>query len=195
MRYLMMGIYRSIMNLDSKTVVSALTAVVLAAILVLGFNIDIFGQLISPPERSRPSVSTTTVEVTRVIDGDTLAVGQGTSSQSVRLIGVDAPEIDWEVSSQPEAECFGWEARDFLRSHAEGEQVQLVDDVKQPNQDGYDRRLAYVYIDSELVNKKLLAQGYARELAVGAGYGKQEAFQEIATAAREADRGLWAACE
>jgi micrococcal nuclease len=183
------------MNSQQKNLVSISAALVIAAVLVLGSGLDIFGWMYDDPvldEDASVKISTTTVY--RVIDGDTINVGSATSSEYVRLIGVDTPEIDWETSDSPQAECYGWEAREFLVDELEGETVRLVGDQLQPTYDKYDRRLAYVYLGDELINQTLIKEGYAQELTVGTGYKFQDDFRSEEKIARRNDVGYWSAC-
>ncbi|MEX2515093.1 MAG: thermonuclease family protein [Candidatus Paceibacterota bacterium] len=186
------------MNSQQKNLVSAIGALVVAAVLVLGMGLDLFGWMYTDADHANEEVVTTTsatATVWRITDGDTINIDVATGSDFVRLIGIDTPEIDWEASGRPEAACFGWEARDFLVGKLEGETVRLVGDPRQPSVDEYDRRLAYVYLDGELINQTLLEEGYARELTVGDGYEKQESFRAAEEAARQEGTGLWAVCE
>lgn len=145
------------------------------------------------------AVATTTAEVVRVIDGDTVRVripdsainGIAAGTHSVRLIGIDAPEIDWDTDT---AECFGYEARSRLRSIIKDTSVVLQTDPSQPLFDEYDRVLGYLLADGESTGYRLLADGYVRELTVGAGYSKKRLYQQAERTARESGRGLWRAC-
>ena len=90
------------------------------------------------------------VDVTRVIDGDTL----DTSIGRVRFYGIDTPE-----SGEP---CFS-EATAATERLA-GSQVRLEDGPRLF--DGFDRRLAYVYDASgNSIDVQLIAGGYARAWA------------------------------
>jgi len=185
------------MSSQWKNLVSALAAIILASVFVFGFNVDLFFWLDDPQALDSPATSTALV--TNVIDGDTFTAEVGSTTESVRLIGIDAPEITWPSEEngllEPEPECFGWEAREELREHLQGKEVVLVEDRLQPAYDDYGRRLAYVYRDGELINEQLLREGFARELTVGRGYEKQDSFRASQKLAQEAEVGLWAACE
>lgn len=90
-----------------------------------------------------------TVEVVRVVDGDTLDVRSAQTELRVRLFGVDTPE-------RGDA-CFD-EATDRLAALA-GEQVQLLADERQT--DSFGRELRYVYAaDGMLIDQELVAQGF-----------------------------------
>jgi len=147
----------------------------------------------------RHQIATATADVTRVVDGDTIRVEPhgspffdgSTSTVSVRLIGIDAPEIDWEGNT---SECFAHSARSFLKNEIDDRRVTLVDDTRQPKYDNYQRRLAYVAVDGVSINKRLINKGFARELSVGDGYDRESEFVSAEDIARSHKRGLWSGC-
>lgn len=186
------------MNARQKNWVSIIAASVLAGFLVLGLGVDLFGWMYSDSQPEK-SVATTSATVVRVVDGDTLDVNVGTTTEAVRLIGIDAPEIRWPADdnnlSEPEEECFGFAARNFLARKIGTSSVTLAGDPTQPTVDEYDRQLAYVYTGDKFLNKTLIAEGYARELTVGEGYEYQKDFQTAENQARQDEVGLWSVCE
>jgi micrococcal nuclease len=98
-----------------------------------------------------------TTAVTSVIDGDSITVKalQGT----VRLIGIDAPEV---TSGSKPAGQFAEEAREFLK------QMVLSNGkvtLELHGKDSYGRHLAYLFnSEGEFVNAELVRQGLARPL-------------------------------
>lgn len=93
------------------------------------------------------------VKVTRVVSGQTLEVtntGEQSQVMSVRLIGIDAPDLQ----QQP----WGQAAKKRLAAMIDTEPVLLEFDVQE--QDSFGRRLAYVWQDGVLVNELLVAEGY-----------------------------------
>jgi micrococcal nuclease len=92
--------------------------------------------------------------VTRVFDGDTLLLQDGTR---VRLIGVDAPEMD---SPYTVREPYGPESKAFLSSLVLDREVRLSSG--DPALDKYGRMLAYVYVGDVLVNGRMIREGWAR---------------------------------
>lgn len=119
--------------------------------------------------------------VVKVIDGDTLDVRIGTTTERVRLLNVNAPEFN-RVSG--ESECLGPEATDAARELLrEGEVVTLeYDNVRR---DRYGRLLAGVTnADGLSVNVELVRRG----LATAAMYDGNVRFYAAATQAmRQAD--------
>lgn len=127
--------------------------------------------------------------VERVVDGDTIVVDGG---ERVRLIGIDTPE---STDPRRPVECFGQEAVTFMESLLTPEtEVRLVADVEAV--DRYDRTLAYVYrlSDGLFVNLELVEEGYAQVFTVSPNVEHADEFKAAAGRAREAGRGLWAAC-
>jgi len=118
--------------------------------------------------------------VAKVSDGDSIRCNDGSR---VRLIGIDAPELDQEP--------FGQRARESLaRRLPKGTEVRLEFDV-QPR-DQYDRLLAYVWRGDRLVNEEQVADGYAATLTVPPNVRRAEQFRKALASARERRAGLWA---
>ena len=135
-----------------------------------------------------PSVGT----VTKITDGDTIHVRIGGGDETVRLIGIDTPE---SVDPRSPVECFGLEASAHLKELIPtGTAVRLVRDVEA--RDRYHRLLAYVYRvpDGLFVNRQMALDGYANVLTFPPNVAHVDDFVAAVRDAREADRGLWAAC-
>jgi micrococcal nuclease len=133
-----------------------------------------------------------TARVVRVVDGDTILVAVGGRQERVRYIGVDTPET---VKPRTRVQCYGKRASAANRRLVGGREVRLVADVQE--RDRYGRLLAYVYRagDGLLVNEALIRGGYATTLAIAPNVRFAERFAALARQARDAQRGLWSACE
>lgn len=128
-------------------------------------------------------------EVTKVVDGDTLRVIVDGTEERVRLIGINTPEL---VDPRKEVECFGVEASKQMKNLAEGEIVRLEYDESQSLRDTYGRLLAYVYLeDGQMLNRKMIADGYAYEYTYMTPYKYQSEFKDLQNLARASERGLW----
>jgi micrococcal nuclease len=130
--------------------------------------------------------------VTRVIDGDTAVVSTpGHPQQRVRFIGIDTPE---SVKPDTPVQCYAELASHETKRLLTGQQVtlQLDRDVY----DRYGRLLAYVYRRSDglLVNRLLVADGYARTLVFPPNTAHRAEFARLAATARARNLGLWGAC-
>ncbi|MFB6121404.1 MAG: thermonuclease family protein [Halobacteriaceae archaeon] len=145
-----------------------------------------------------------TATVTHVVDGDTIDVrfADG-STDTVRLLGVDAPETRGDVTPSefglPDTEavrdCLRTAADDataFAQARLAGREVVVTTDPTADRRGGYGRLLAYVRAPGadESFNRALLAAGHARVYVTG--FSRLSAFRDAAEAAQAADRGLWA---
>ena len=128
-------------------------------------------------------------KVTRVVDGDTLLININGTDEKVRLIGINTPET---VDPRKTVECFGKEATNRMKELADGELVRLESDDSQGLRDVYGRLLDYVYLeDGQMLNRKMIAEGYAHEYTYMTPYKYQQDFRDVQNIARISARGLW----
>ena len=131
-----------------------------------------------------------TYEVVKVVDGDTIQVKIEDKKQSVRLIGVDAPE---SVDPRRPVQCFGDKASQYLKEILLHKQVILESDPTQGDSDKYKRLLRYVILeDGTNINKQILEQGYGHQYTYNKPYKYRDEFVEAEQQARDNKRGLWA---
>lgn len=129
-------------------------------------------------------------KVTRVVDGDTLVVNINGVEEKVRLIGINTPET---VDPRKPVECFGKEASARMKELANGKNIRLESDNSQNTHDIYGRLLDYVYLeDGQMLNRKMVAEGYAYEYTYMTPYKYQKEFRDVQTLAKVSSRGLWA---
>ena len=122
--------------------------------------------------------------VYRVADGDTVSVQPRIDGEdSVRLIGVDAPEVG-------EGQPYAAEAASFARDRLRGRRVRLEFDAEK--RDDYGRVLAYAYLpDGSMFNETLLREGLAQVATFPPNTRHLNRFEEAQQEAREAGRGIW----
>jgi micrococcal nuclease len=129
--------------------------------------------------------------VIRVVDGDTIVVQVKGHPETVRLIGVDTPEI---VDPRKPVQYFGKEASEFTTSLISGKLVRLEIQTAPTSRDRYGRLLAHVYRQSDglLVNKEIIRQGYGHAYTkYPFDHARMEDFRAAEREAREHKRGLW----
>jgi endonuclease YncB( thermonuclease family) len=127
--------------------------------------------------------------VVEVIDGDTIKVELEGKVETVRLIGIDAPEIASPYN--PQEDCFGPEAAQYAKELLEKQSVYLIKDPMQSNRDKYNRLLRYVFLqDGTLINTKLLKEGYAFNYMYEP-FQFMKQFNYLEKEARENRTGLW----
>lgn len=114
------------------------------------------------------------VEFVRVIDGDTIEVRLEGKIESVRLIGIDAPEMD-EVQKEKAIE-----SKQYLENLLKNQKIFLESDETQDDRDVYNRLLRYVFLeDRTLVNKKMIEADMANEYTFIYPYKYQREFKEV----------------
>jgi endonuclease YncB( thermonuclease family) len=153
------------------------------------------GTGIQPPA----SVSTllalqrSTGQVVRVIDGDTIRVRDARVQYTVRLIGIDAPEVSSTRFGSPD--CGGaLAASELKRLLHRGDSVRLVSDLTQDRVDRYGRLLRYVSRAGIDAGRLMIRTGWAMPYVYRAPFQKLAAYRSAARSARSEDRGAWRTC-
>lgn len=124
-------------------------------------------------------------KVVEVIDGDTIRVEFNNQIETVRLLGIDTPEII------PPEECFGMEASQKAKELLEEQNVYLISDPLSSDTDKYDRLLRYVFLPKgEFINAELVKQGYAFNY-IYEPFQFMKQFDYLEKQAKENKVGLW----
>ena len=140
--------------------------------------------LLSANPTATDANSTSVSTVDRVIDGDTIVLTDG---NSVRLIGVDTPEL--HHPSRP-IEYFAIDAKTFVDQMVKGREIKIV--LGKERRDKYNRLLAYVYLpDNTFLNAEIIKQGYGF-VDTRLPFEFSDDFVKYEDEARQAKRGLWA---
>jgi micrococcal nuclease len=157
----------------------------------------------TPDPSTAPRQRATVVEV---VDGDTVKIRYANGSrETVRLLGVDTPEVHAENSPDefegvPETEagrvCLrraGEAASDYARERLAGREVGLGFDENEGRRGYYGRLLAYVYVDDTQFNHALVVSGHAR--MYDSQFVERDRYADAEAGAREVGRGLWSCAE
>lgn len=161
------------------------------------------GDLGSPAADTGPVERATVI---RVVDGDTIDVrlADGTE-ETIRLLGVDTPEVHAEntpdeYESVPETaagrEClrtYGDRASEFVKAELRGREVGIGYDPNEERRGYYGRLLAYVYVDGDQFNARLVAGGWAR--VYDSDTTERDRYLGLERRARTDRRGLWACAD
>jgi micrococcal nuclease len=168
------------------------------------------------PTAAAPDVADgTTATVVDVVDGDTVDVRYADgSTDTVRLLGVDTPEVyadtdPAEYEGVPDtaagAACLEAAAEDasaFAERWLAGARVTLATDPAADRRDRYDRLLAYVHVDASATpatagaaaartdfTYRLVATGHAR--VYDGTFSRSDRYYAAEAAAQDAGRGVW----
>lgn len=178
---------------------SSTLVVVTVALVAVAIPAGAFGTA-APTE---PTNMLLTATVTGVTDGDTVDIEyQNGTNDTVRLLGVDTPEVygendPTEFEGIPDTEagkqCLGAAGenasayvKDELQS---GEQISLELDEQSDGRGDYGRLLAYIHDDGQNLNYDLIQTGHAR--VYDSQFSQSDRFYAAESDAQAAERGLW----
>lgn len=158
-------------------------------VVILFYDNYIFSTYTYNPNKPKVEIPDWAVKVYSVIDGDTFRYRkEDWSLQSVRLLGVDAPESN--TARYRSTECFWKEAKNYLTNLIKNQYVILEFDPNSASSDAYGRMLAYVYLDWKMVNETLIAEWYAKEYTYKTDYAHQSAFRQAEENAKKTEKWL-----
>lgn len=116
--------------------------------------------------------------VTYIVDGDTLDIENG---ERIRLSGINTPET---------GECYYQEAKDALYYYTYGKKVYLESDID--SKDKYGRRLAYIYVEKEMINTYLIEKGFAKVYdKYNYSTKRYEELKKVEEEAKRKKLGVW----
>ncbi|MBI2797954.1 thermonuclease family protein [Candidatus Saccharibacteria bacterium] len=167
-----------------KKIVKALGLVVVGTLLIYGAYVQF------RVNTSKTSGQANTYQVKKVVDGDTIEVVINGKTETVRLIGMDTPEV---VDPRKPVQCFGREASAKGHELMDGKSVRLESDTLAGEVDKYNRRLAYVWLpDGSLYNQYMIAEGFAHEYTYQSQpYKYQAQFKAAQALAKSEQKGFW----
>ena len=179
---------------------------------------EIHREPVSSQPVSVETVSSDSLTVKRVIDGDTFLLSNG---EKIRLTGIDTPESHSNQKAIRDSQRSGKdigaitqqgkEAAQFVRKLAEGKRVRIEYDVQK--RDRYGRLLVYAYDIDTLqenpqiqlpkgivvsanreifLNGSIIGSGYAVPMTIPPNVRHAELFKKLYSEARSQRRGLWA---
>ena len=154
------------------------------------------------PARGPASGTEWAVEVTRVVDGDTMEVRFPNGEvDTLRLLGVDTPEtygsndpaefegIPNSVAGEDHLANWGDRASSFATDELDGETVRIEVDPQADRRGSYGRPLVYLYVDGQDFNRQLIDQGLAR--MYDSSFSKRSVYTSAERQAQQDDVGLW----
>ena len=129
------------------------------------------------------------VKYSSCIDGDTIKVLINNEKVTVRLLAVNAPET---AKENKEAEYYANEASDFTCNKIKkAKKIELEYDPKSDKHDKYDRLLAWVFVDGELLETALVKGGYAKVAYLYDDYKYADILKEEQELASAKKIGIW----
>jgi len=127
------------------------------------------------------------LKVSRVTDGDTITVRDGRIEKTIRLVGIDAPEVSHK--KREPGQPYSQQATKYLAGLVLNKTVE----IKEYGQDIYGRTLAAVFLAGKNVNLEMVKAGYAEVYRGTPAPGFDSApYWKAEEEARAAKKGMWA---
>jgi endonuclease YncB( thermonuclease family) len=125
-------------------------------------------------------------QVSRVVDGDTIIVKKGTTKLTIRLVGIDAPEVSHAKNQQ------GQPFSQQSTKHLAGLMLNKVVDIKSYGPDRYGRALGEVFLDGHNINLEMVKSGLAEVYRGTPAKGQNmEPYWKAEEDAKKAGKGMW----
>jgi micrococcal nuclease len=123
------------------------------------------------------------------IDGDTFKLIFEGEVKTIRLLAVDTPET---VHPTKKDEYYGKESSDYTCNLIKNsKQIKLEFDNNSDLEDKYGRLLAWVFVDNELLQSKLVIGGYAKVAYLYAEYKYTDVLLKYQNDAKQKRLGIW----
>ncbi|MFZ4453798.1 thermonuclease family protein [Salibacterium aidingense] len=128
-------------------------------------------------------------DILEVVDGDTIKVDMEKGGrETIRLLLVDTPET---VHPDKPVQPYGAEASAFAKEYLP-ENKNVTIEIDTSIRDDYDRFLAYIWVDGEMFNEKVIEEGLARvAYIIEPNTRYVDRLQQTEEKAREENRGIW----
>ena len=129
------------------------------------------------------------VKLSKCVDGDTIKVKIDNKEYTVRMLAIDTPE---SVHPEKKVEYYGKEASEYTCNIvSNAKKIELEYDSGSDKTDKYDRLLAWVIVDGELLQDKLVSLGYAKVAYLYGDYKYTSLLEEHQELASAKNLGIW----
>ena len=137
------------------------------------------------------SISAKEIEVkfSNCVDGDTAKFIYKEEEITARFLAIDTPET---VHPTKEEEKYGKEASDYTcKKIKEAKEIILEFDEDSDEKDKYGRYLVWVFVDSNLLQEKLVSKGLASVTYLYGNYKYTDKLEKAEQNAEENKLGIW----
>ena len=129
------------------------------------------------------------VELVEAVDGDTAKFNMDGEQITVKFLGINTKET---VHPEIGEEEWGKEASDFSKDKLENAtKIELEFDSSANEKDKYDRYLAWIWVDDELLQNLLVQNGLAETYMLQNNYKYAGMLQESEEIAKNSKLGIW----
>lgn len=126
------------------------------------------------------------VQLDKCVDGDTAWLVYQEKREKFRFLAINTPE------STNKIEAYGKEASKYTcDTLTNAKKIEIEFDPKSDEKDKYNRYLAWIFVDNELLQKKLIENGYAEIKYIYGDYLYLEELKEVEENAKEKKIGIF----
>ncbi len=129
------------------------------------------------------------IKLSKCVDGDTATFTVNNKETKVRFLAIDTPETKHPTKGK---EPFGKEASNYTCNELKkAKKIKLEYDPNSDKTDKYDRDLAWVFVDGELLQGKLIENGLAKVAYLYGDYKYTLDLQQLEKQAKKDKVGIW----
>ncbi len=129
------------------------------------------------------------VTLAKCVDGDTARFNINGEVKSTRFIAIDTPE---SVHPKKKVEPYGKEASNYTCNKLKNaKKIVLEYDENSTKTDKYDRIIAWVFVDDELLQEDLVSKGYAKVAYLYGDYKYTTQLKEKEQIAKNKKLRIW----
>ena len=138
---------------------------------------------VSASERCVPTGQPSPIEISKVVDGDTVRTTDG---RSLRFVGVNTPELN---SGRSDPEPYAIDAKRAVESWLSQGSLSWVPAID--SKDRYGRDLGYLIIDDQTIAQRLIEVGLGWAVAVAPNIQLADCLLSQEREARQQQLGVW----
>lgn len=129
------------------------------------------------------------VKFSKCVDGDTIKIILNENEYTLRMLAIDTPE---SVHPTKGVEYYGKEASEYTCNKVtNAKKIEIEYDENSDKTDKYDRLLAWVFVDGSLLQKELVANGYAKVAYLYDNYKYTKELESAQELASVKNIGIW----
>ena len=137
----------------------------------------------------RVNAKTINVKFSDCVDGDTAKFIYKDEKITARFLAIDTPETKHPSKGK---EPYGKEASEYTCNKLKNaKEIKLEYDNDSDKLDKYDRHLVWVFVDDELLQKKLVSKGLASVAYLYGDYKYTDELEKVEQEAEDNKLGIW----
>ncbi|MEG3038339.1 MAG: thermonuclease family protein, partial [Clostridia bacterium] len=187
-----MGKNKNKFHINKEALVIVIFIVIAAAVLIKIQNRPVKEEEYIPKQEETQQESnqleSEIVTFSRVVDGDTARLIVQGKEETVRFLAIDTPE---SVKPNTKVQPYGKEASEYTEKMLKNAKEIKLEYEKSAKVDDYDRKLAWVFVDGELLQEQLVSKGYAKVAYIYGKYKYTNTLKKVEAKAKIERLGIW----